>query len=149
MAKTRIESLDVGNAAQVEASIALLVDAFEHGERYDAQRLREELQSASGLFYRQFFVATNDGEVIGFGAVKAADWASHTHLLYLSAVAAKHRGLGIGRALLKARIAWVESNFKFGRILVSSARSKRFQEAGFVPIPRSGIEGRHLMMRRF
>lgn len=149
MAKTLIELLDVSNPALVEASIALLVDAFEHGERYDAQRLGEELRSSSGLFYRQFFIATHGGEVIGFGAVKAADWASHTHLLYLSAVAAKHRGVGIGRALLKARIAWVESTFKFGRILVSSARAKRFQDLGFVPIPRSGIEGRHLMMRRF
>jgi len=147
--KVRIEILDVGNLALVEASIALLVNAFEKAERYDPLRLRDELQSHSGLFYRQFFVATKGGEIIGFGGVKAADWASHTHILYLSAVAPEHRGQGIGRALLKTRIEWVENNFKLGRILVSSARAKRFQDLAFVPMPKSGIEGRHLMMRRF
>lgn len=147
--RLRIEQLDIGNRPLVKASIALLVDAFEKGERYNEPRLEEELRSGNAIFYRQFFIASKGNAIVGFGGVKAADWASHTHLLYLSAVAQAHRGQGIGRALLKARIEWVEATFKLGRILVSSARARRFQELGFVPVPKSGIEGRHLMMRRF
>ncbi len=149
MGKIRIETLDTGDLPLVEAGIALLADAFEGAERYSAARLGEELLGGSALFYRQYFVAAKGGEIVGFGGVKAAEWASHTHLLYLSAVARQHRGQGIGRALLKARIDWVEKNFKLGRILVSSARAGRFHDLGFVPVPKSGIEGRYLMMRRF
>ncbi len=149
MAKIRIEAFDVGGAYSLDACVALLVRAFEKPERYSLQRLRAELQPETGPFYRQFFVALDADQVIGFGAVKAADWASHTHVLTLSAVAREYRGQGLGRALLRARVEWVEQNFKTGRILVSSARAKRFHELGFVPIPKSGIEGRHIMMRRF
>lgn len=68
---------------------------------------------------------------------------------YLSAVAPTHRRQGIGRALVEARIEWVERHFDSGRILVSSAKNKRFRELGFVPVPKSNIEGRQLLMRRF
>lgn len=149
MNKTPIEALDTSSLPLVEASIALLVDAFDNTERYNAQRLNEELRNDAGLFYRQFFIATQGGEIVGFGGVKAADWASHTHLLYLSAVAPQHRGKGIGRALLKTRVEWVKNHFKLGRIVVSSARARRLHDLGFVAIPRSGIEGRYLMMLRF
>lgn len=129
--------------------MALLFKAFAKPERYSTQRLTEELQTDSAPFYRKFFIAFEAGEIIGVGGVKAADWASNTHLLYLSAVAPTHRRQGIGRELIKARIEWVEKNFKSGQILVSSAKNKRFRDLGFVPIPKTHLEGRRLMIRRF
>lgn len=149
MAKYRIDTLDATSPLLLEACVTLLVNAFAKPERYSAQRLHEELRGDSSVFYRQFFVAVSNGDIIGVGGIKAADWASHTHLLYLSAVAPEHRGQGIGRALLKARIEWVEKHFAAGRILVSSAKTKRFHEFGFVDIRKSIVEGRHLMLRRF
>ncbi|MBK7415364.1 MAG: GNAT family N-acetyltransferase [Dechloromonas sp.] len=149
MAKYRIDTLDATSPLLLEACVTLLVNAFAKPERYSAQRLYEELRGDSSVFYRQFFVAVSNGDIIGVGGIKAADWASHTHLLYLSAVAPEHRGQGIGRALLKARIEWVEKHFAAGRILVSSAKTKRFHEFGFVDIRKSIVEGRHLMLRRF
>jgi len=149
MAKVRIDTLDVSSPILVEACVTLLFNAFAKPALYSAQRLSEELRADSALFYRQFFVAIMAGEIIGVGGVKAADWASHTHLLYLSAVVSKHRGKGIGRALLKARIDWVAENFKSGRILVSTPKASRYRELGFIRVPRSGIEGRDLMMLRF
>lgn len=149
MTNFRIEALDVSSRLLVEACVTLLSNAFAKPERYSAKRLGDEFQGDSMPFYRQFFVAVAAGEIIGVGGVKAADWASHTHLLYLSAVAPEHRAQGIGRALVKARIDWVEQNFKSGRILVSSPKAKRFRDLGFVDIRKSVIEGRHLMMRRF
>lgn len=53
MNKTPIEALDTSSLPLVEASIALLVDAFDNTERYNAQRLNEELRNDAGLFYRQ------------------------------------------------------------------------------------------------
>ena len=149
MAKYRIDTLDASSPLLLEACVTLLVNAFAKPERYSAQRLQEELRGDSSVFYRKFFVAVSNGDIIGVGGIKAADWASHTHLLYLSAVATEHRGQGIGRALLKARIEWVEKHFATGRILVSSAKAKRFHELGFVDIRKSVVEGRHLMLRRF
>jgi len=149
MSKFRIDTLDTSSPLLVEACVTLLTNAFAKPERYSSQRLHEELQAHSTLFYRQFFVAISAGEIIGVGGVKAADWASHTHLLYLSAVAPEHRSQGVGRALLEARIDWVVQHFKGGRILVSSARSRRFRDLGFSVVRKSTIDGRHLMMRRF
>ena len=149
MSKYRIEPLDATSPLLLEACVTLLVNAFAKPERYSARRLNEELRGDNSVFYRQFFVAVSQGEIIGVGGVKAADWASHTHLLYLSAVAPEHRSQGVGRALLKARIEWVEKHFAAGRILVSSTKAKRFHDLGFVDLRKSVIEGRHLMMRRF
>lgn len=149
MAKFQIEVLDASSPLLLEASITLLINAFSKPERYSVQRLSEELLADDPIFYRRFFVAVEAGKIIGIGGVKAADWASHTHLLYLSAVALEHRGKGIGRALVKARVDWVEKNFKSGRILVSSPKAKRLIELGFTEIRKSFMDGRHLLFRRF
>lgn len=149
MSKFRIETLDTSSQILVDTAVNLLVNAFAKPEHYGTQRLHEEIQTLTGLFYRQFFVAEKDGKIIGVGGVKAAEWATRTHLLYLSAVAPEQRGQGIGRALLKARVDWIVENFTSGRILVSSAKAKRFRDMGFTLIPKSGVDGRFLMMRRF
>ena len=149
MAKFQIEVLDASSPLLLEASITLLINAFSKPERYSVQRLSDELLADDPIFYRRFFVAVEAGKIIGIGGVKAADWASHTHLLYLSAVALEHRGKGIGRALVKARVDWVEKNFKSGRILVSSPKAKRLIELGFTEIRKSFMDGRHLLFRRF
>lgn len=149
MTGLRIDTLETASSHLVGACVTLLFNALAKPERYSAQCLSDELRSDSRSFYRKFFIAVEAGEIIGVGGVKAANWASDTHLLYLSAVLPSHRCQGIGRALVTARVAWVEQNFKSGRILVSSTRAKRYRDLGFVQIPKSSIGGHHLMMRRF
>lgn len=145
----RIAPLQADAPAQVEACVALLVDAFADPQRYGAERLRRELLSSDPAFYRKFFVAEEDGQVLAFGGVKAADWASRTHLLYLSAVAPERRGRGLGRAMIKARVDWVIDNFPGGRILVSAVKPRRFLDHGFSAIRDSELDGRQLLIRRF
>jgi GNAT superfamily N-acetyltransferase len=149
MPKIRIDTLDASSAALVNASVTLIVNAFGDPERYSAARVTREMQSDDPIFYRQFFVAMEAGEVLAVGGVKAADWASKTHILYLSAVTPERRGKGIGRALIKARIEWLEQRFKSGRILVSATKTRRFRDLGFVEIRNSNLDGRHLLLRRF
>jgi GNAT superfamily N-acetyltransferase len=70
-------------------------------------------------------------------------------LLYLSAVTPERRGQGIGRTLLEARMEWVKRRFPSGRILVSTARTRRFRDLGFVELKGSDINDRYLMLCRF
>lgn len=149
MSRLHIDTLDTSSTPLVDSCVTLLFNAFASPELYGTQRLAEELRDAPPPFYRQFFIAVVAGEIVGIGGIKAADWASHTHLLYLSAVAPSHRRQGIGRRLVEARLDWVMQQFPHGRILVSSAKARRFRELGFAPVARSGIDGRQLMLRRF
>jgi len=119
MDKLRIDTLDASSPALLESCTTLIVNAFADPVRYSAERVGHELRSNDKVFYRQFFIAVQDGEIRAVGGVKAADWAAKTHLLYLSAVAPESRGQGIGRALIKARIEWLEKNFPSGRIIGS------------------------------
>lgn len=149
MGKLRIDTLDTSSPALLEASVTLIVNAFADPERYSVERVTRELRGDDPAFYRRFFVAIEDGNIVAVGGVKAADWASKTHILYLSAVAPERRGKGIGRALIEARIAWLEERFKSGRILVSATKTKRFRDLGFSEVRNSNIEGRHLLVRKF
>lgn len=149
MGKLRIDLLDGSSRTLIEACTTLIVNAFGDPERYSVDRVARELYSVDPFFYRRFFVAMEAGEVLGVGGIKAADWASHTHLLYLSAVKPERRGQGIGRALIQARLEWVGKAFGTGRILVSTAKTKRYRDLGFVEIRNSRHGGRHLMIRRF
>ena len=118
-------------------------------DRYEKSRLETEIFSEDKLpFYRKFFCAYNaDGLFIGVGGIKAADWASDTHILYLMAVDKDHRGKGVGTDLEKARIEWLLSNFNHGRCLVSTKRKKRFVRWGFKVV--SEINDRYLMILEF
>ena len=149
MSKLLIRALDTHDPAQLESSIDLVEQAFADPERYDRERIAREMLGHHPVFYRQFFVAIKGGRIVGVAGVKAADWAAKTHLLYLSAVTPEMRGQGIGRALVEVRMEWVERQFSSGRMLVSTARTKRFREFGFVEVKGSEINDRHLMMYRF
>ena len=149
MAKFRIDTLDTSSEALLDTCAKLIVNAFADPERYNLERVRRELCCADPLFYRRFFIAIEDGEIVGVGGVKAADWASRTHILYLSAVSATKRGKGIGRALIKARLDWLQSTFKSGRILVSATKTRRFRDLGFRELRNGRIDGKHLMLCRF
>lgn len=149
MSDIRIVTLDPSSPVLLEASVTLIVNAFADPKRYSAERVRQELSADDPVFYRKFFIATEDNEVLAVGGVKAADWAIRTHILYLSAVAPERRGKGLGRAMIKARVEWLEASFDSGRILVSAAKTRRFKDNGFVEIRNSGVEGRHLLLRRF
>ncbi len=149
MARIRIDTLDPSSPVLLEACVTLIVNAFADPERYHAERVRRELCCDDPVFYRRFFIAMEEGEIFAIGGVKAADWASRTHILYLSAVAPEKRGRGIGRALIKARLDWLEANFKSGRVLVSATKARRFRDLGFHEIRDGRSEGKHLMLRRF
>lgn len=149
MGKIRIDTLDPSSPPLVETSTTLIVNAFADPIRYNADRVRRELCTDDPIFYRRFFIALDDGELVAIGGVKAADWATRTHILYLSAVAPERRGQGIGRALLKARIDWLETTFKSGRIIVSATKLRRFRDLGFTELRHGRIDGKHLLLRRF
>lgn len=149
MGKLRIDTLDPSSQALVEASTTLIVNAFADPLRYSAERVRHELRNDDPVFYRRFFIVMNDGEVLGIGGVKAADWASRTHILYLSAVAPEQRGHGLGRTLIKARLDWLAATFKSGRVLVSATKLRRFRDLGFKEMRHGSIDGKHLLLRRF
>lgn len=144
-----ITPLDVLDEAALASAVSILEAAFNDPERYGKARILSQLQPADLPFYRRFFVARRAGEVVGIGGVKAADWASDTHILYLSAVAEHARGQGIARALINARIAWVMETFGNGRLLVSTARSRRFARLGFRLMGKREAGGRRLMLLEF
>lgn len=117
--------------------------------RYNMNRLDTEFLITSEYpFYKRFFGAKfDDGSLIAVGGIKAADWASDTHILYMMAVEQSYRGQGIGAALEKARLDWLKFNFDHGRCLVSTKHYKRFERLGFKSV--SELENRHLMMLEF
>jgi len=149
----QITVLDTADSEKVIQAVEVLHGCFAGSDRYTVSRLTEELKSIGLPLYRQFFVATlkSKGEerVVGVGGVKAADWASNTHILYLSAVHPDFRNRGIGRRLVKARVERTRAQFDSGRILVSTAKLERFKQFGFKPISKSCDKGRAIMVMEF
>lgn len=135
--------------ADRDAAADVLLAAFADPDRYSRERLIEQLAPAPMPFYRQFFIARQQDELVGVGGIKAADWASDTHILYLSAVTEHARGQGIARALIATRIAWLMENYEHGRLLVSTARSRRFTRLGFRMAGKHDASGRRLMLLEF
>ncbi|MEN9903584.1 MAG: hypothetical protein RLZZ555_149 [Pseudomonadota bacterium] len=142
----QISELDAGDSEAVGAAANLLASAFNEPERYSVERIQSVLAPADPPFYRRFFIARLEGELVGVGGIKAADWASNTHVLYLSAVAEPARGRGIARALVQARIEWARAQFGSGILLVSTRHRKRFAQFGFKPFGETEEHGRTLMM---
>lgn len=136
---------------QQAAAITVIHQAFTDRSRYDLDRLQQEVQDFPPPLYRKFFVAVQAGKVVGVAGVKAADWASHTHVLYLSAVLEAARGQGIGAALVATRLAWIKQHFDYGRILVSTHKVQRFRKLGFKPVSkeRPQMAGRRLLCLEF
>lgn len=145
----KIRPLDNSPYDRSEAINLLCSNCPSESDRYEKSRLIEEVSIVETLpFYRRFFGAYDaDDKLIGVGGIKAADWASDTHILYMMAVEQKNRGQGIGSDLEKARLQWVRENFSNGRFLVSTRHKKRFMRWGFASV--SEIDGRHLMVMEF
>ena len=99
-------------------------------------------------FYKKFFAAYDlEGQLIGAGGIKAADWASDTHILYMMAVDVAHRGQGVGSGLEAARIQWMRDHFTHGRCLVSTKHRKRFERWDFKIV--NELNNRYLMILEF
>lgn len=150
----RYDLLDTAaDAERVIQAIEVLYRCFSDGDRYTVSRLTEELKKGSPVFYKQFFAAiAGEGSVervVGVGGVKAADWASHTHILYLSAVHPEYRNRGIGKGLVKVRTDWVREHHEQGRILVSTAKTDRFKQLGFRSVSKSCDKDRAIMIFEF
>ena len=141
--------LDVSEAEKSIKTVELLGACFSDRERYSVKRLTEEVKQMQMPFYRKFFVAEFQGTIVGGGGVKAVDWASDTHVLYLSAVAPKFRSRGIGKALVKARLDWLADNFKTGRLFVSTQKIERFKSFGFKQVSQPSHDGRTIMIKEF
>lgn len=140
-----VQPLDFKNKSDVKACISLLSDAFVKSERYKESRIAKELRPLEAPYYRQFFVAKLGNKIVGVAGIKSADWASQTHIFYLAAVNSSHRGLGIGRLLIQARMVWLKKNFTTGRALVSSTKFKRFNGFGFKTVAKSKLDERYLL----
>lgn len=131
------------------AAATLLETAFADGGRYARSRILTQLSPEVPPFYRHAFIARREGDIVGVGCLKAADWASDTHILHLSAVTEAARGQGIARDLVCARIAWVREHFDCGRLLVSTAHTRRFVRLGFHSVGKHAAGERRLMMMEF
>jgi len=144
-----IRPLDTTSLALSDAVKLLNSNCPSESERYEKSRLVTEICAVDlQPFYRKFFGAYDfDGTLIGVGGIKAADWASDTHILYMMAVDKDHRGKGVGSDLESIRIQWMRDNFPSGRCLVSTKHKKRFERWDFKTV--SEVNGRHLMILEF
>jgi GNAT superfamily N-acetyltransferase len=144
-----LRHLDTSSLALSEAVNLLSSNCPSESERYEKSRLVTEISSEDAHpFYRKFFGAYDfDETLIGVGGIKAADWASDTHILYMMAVDKNHRGKGVGTDLESIRIQWVRDNFPNGRCLVSTKHKKRFERWDFKTV--SEVNNRHLMILEF
>lgn len=149
--KISYELLDLTDSEQIIQAVEILHVCFSGNDRYTVERLVDELKPDRAPFYRQFFVASMNNShhpsVVGVAGIKSADWASETHILYLSAVHPEFRNQGIGRALVKARMAWLKSHFDLGRVIVSTSKQDRFKQLGFSVAASRTYNGKVLMVK--
>lgn len=146
---THIVALHWDDRQAIAQAKDVILAVFANDGRYPAERIAAELKPARPPLLRQFFVAYRHGRLVGTGGVKSADWASDTYLLYLSAVEAESRGRGIGRTLIRTRLEWIQCQAPHGRILVSTAKPKRYRDHGFRPVSRERLGDKHLMLLEY
>ncbi len=144
-----ISQLNPDNGAHIEQSIALITQSFANNDFYQVERIRHEIATCNPFYQRVFFIATHNEQVIGIGGIRSAEWASKTHILYLSAVHESARQQGIGRALIQERIKWIKSNNDSGRIIVSTAKIKRFKDFGFCVAHKSKLNNKNILIYTF
>lgn len=144
-----IRPLDDTPEALAAAVNLLSSNCPSESERYERSRLVTEINTVEEQpFYKKFFAAYDlEGSLIAVGGIKAADWASDTHIFYMMAVEVEHRGKGVGSGLEAARIEWMRENFRHGRCLVSTRHKKRFERWDFKIV--SEINDRYLMILEF
>lgn len=140
---------DAAFPAQAPKVLEHLVSTFNDREKYGPERLAQEIRPPLAPQRKQFFMVTEGERILGVAGVKSADWASKAWILYLSAVVPEARGRGIGRSLVEARLRWIKSQQAHGRILVSTAKPRRFRVFGFRQMTREAREGRHLMLLEY
>ena len=107
MSKFHIYQIDMNDSVNKDCALQLYFKTYPgNNERYSLDRLDDELSTQSGWNYRTFFAANIGPQLVGIGAIKAADWASNTHIMYLGAVASEHRGIGIvtGKQIGRAHV---------------------------------------------
>ncbi|MEY4211265.1 MAG: hypothetical protein RLZ92_1646 [Pseudomonadota bacterium] len=144
-----IRPLDDAPEALAAAVNLLSANCPSESDRYERSRLVTEINSVEEQpFYKKFFAAYDlEGQLIGAGGIKAADWASDTHILYMMAVDVAHRGQGVGSGLEAARIQWMRDHFTHGRCLVSTKHRKRFERWDFKIV--NELNNRYLMILEF
>lgn len=144
-----IGELSWADPAPLQAAQELIFRGFDDPARYARERIGCELTPLAPPHERRFFIARVGDELVGAAGIKSADWASHTFLLYMSVVAPEARGQGIGRALVKARLAWLRQQHGHARVLVSTAKPKRFLGLGFRQLNRRDLDGKSLMFLEY
>lgn len=149
MLKYYIRPLKLDSTEQNEAVELLIRNCPCESGRYGKNRLVAELYAVQvAPVYSQFFGAfMNDIGLVGVAGIKATDWASNTHVLFLAAVEKAYRGQGIGTALEDARLEWLKSNYDHGRCLVSTRHEKRFSRRDFKTM--SKLDDKYLMLLEF
>ena len=151
-------SYRVATEADLPAVVALLNDD-EFGKtrnppfEAEPERYRSAFEAMGAHGDNQVIVAVSHGAIVGCYQLTYIRGLSHLGGLRAQIesvrVSSAQRNQGIGRAMVKARIDWLEERFDFGRILVSVAKTKRFREMGFNEVRKSTIDGRHLLVRKF
>lgn len=149
MSTYTIRPLNQAGSEANEAVELLLRNCPCESGRYGKKRLVAELNlEPEPPVYSHFFGAFIDEiGLVGVGGIKATDWASNTHVLFLAAVEKAYRGQGIGTALEDARLEWLKSNHNHGRCMVSTRHEKRFARRGFKIM--SKLDDKYLMLLEF
>lgn len=149
LSKYLIRPLKPDSSEAIEAVELLIRNCPCESGRYGKNRLVVELCTVhTAPIYSQFFGAfVDDVGLVGVGGIKAADWASNTHVLFLAAVEKAYRGQGIGTALENARLEWLKAHYDQGRCLVSTRHEKRFSRRDFKTI--SKLDDKYLMLLEF
>lgn len=119
-------------------------------DQYSIQRVRKRIIANfdDGFNAPRFLVAVdNNNNVIGVAGSQKMDFASKTWTMFLLAVAASHRGNGVGTDLVHTRlnIIYDQMNGMGGRVLVSSKHRKRFERLGFKSVDYDEQLGLHLL----